>query len=1068
MSVVQISLAASDDTSGIDAIHYRLNGGAWQTYSGTFTVGDGTHTVAYRSTDVTGNQSEAQSLAVSVDTTPPASAINPLLAYQSTPTFTISWSGSDAGVGLDSFDVQFRDGIGETWTDWLTYTTQTSATFGGADGHAYYFQSRARDVLGNTESYPGGNGDARTLVDVTAPTGTVQIDGGMTYALMPTVTLSLAAWDTTSGISGTQYSNDGANFTAWEAYATLKGWMLESGDGFKTVYVRFRDAAGNVSAVYSDTIVLDTTSPTDTIQINGGAIYTPIPTVTLTLDAHDINGVAAMRFSNDGVTFTAWLPYSATHIWRLADGDGTRVVYVLYRDTAGNVSPSYFDTIILDTTPPETSATPSGTVGNNGWWRSAVAVALAASDTVAGIDHTTYRVDAAAWQTYTIPFTVSVDGAHNVEYASVDTVGNREVTRSLELRIDTTPPSTTAILTGTLSGTDWYISAVKVGLSASDDTSGVDVTRYRLNSGAWQTYSTTFVVTDGVHTLECQSTDRAGNQDALQSHIVRVDTTPPTATVDLLTPYQTALTFTVSWSGTDALSGIASFDVQARDGDQPWTDWLTATTALSATFEGLDGHTFYFRARARDVLGNLGSYAPGNGDTATHVDTTRPEGDIAINDGAIDTTSRDVQLVLLANGASQAAFSNDGMSCSAWEPFPSTYQVRAHQLPAGDGVKTVYVCYVDFYGSVVVYSDTINLNTSIPGDVGLSINDDAPTTEQITVTLVLKSPPGTHDMLISNSSRFVAAEWEPYAVTRTWVLAYHPNVTVYQVYARFRSVDGTLSERYDDIITLHLVNPPPPIDSIPPSGSLSINAGAESTSVPTVTLDVLAADNPGGVGVRWMYFREWKYDPVVVQWVTVRSSDWLPHTENSTAWMLAPGTGVKYVGAWFADGANNVSNPAVLDSINLVLPGDTITQSQVTQYRRTFEPGQTVTATLVVTSGDADLYIWRPGSTAAPDYWSNQPGTATERLVFTAVEGEYLIEVHGYASSQYTLDIATSGAGGGAVQQSVASVQMADAFAPSASKPVPSHPLVSTRPGGAPPSEQPKHHIYLPLIIKNH
>lgn len=31
--------------------------------------------------------------------------------------------------------------------------------------------------------------------------------------------------------------------------------------------------------------------------------------------------------------------------------------------------------------------------------------------------------------------------------------------------------------------------------------------------------------------------------------------------------------------------------------------------------------------------------------------------------------------------------------------------------------------------------------------------------------------------------------------------------------------------------------------------------------------------------------------------------------------------------------------------------------------------------------------------------------------MFTAVEGEYLIEVHGYASSEYTLEICTSGPG---------------------------------------------------------
>lgn len=890
-----LTLSASDATSGLAGMQFSDDGAAWgatepytATRAWTLTSGDGAKTMYVRYSDNAGNMSVFSDTII-LDTTPPASAVNPLPTYQAALTFTVSWDGLDTGAGLDNFDVQVRDGTGGTWIDWLTSTTQISATFSGTDGHTYYFRCRGTDTVSNTESYSGGDGDAQTTVDVTAPTGTVQIDGGLTYALMPTVTLSLAAWDVTSGVSDTQYSNDGIDFSAWEAYTASKGWMLIPGDGIKTVYVRFRDVAGNVSTTYSDTIILDTTAPTDTIQIDDGATYTAIPTVTLALEAHDANGVTNMRFSSDAVAFSAWLPYSTTHTWRLADGDGTRAAYVQYRDTAGNVSPSYFDTIILDTT-------------------------------------------------------------------------------------------------------------------------------------------------------------------------------PPTAAVDALTPYQTELAFAVSWSGTDALAGTDSFDVQVRDGDTAWTDWLTETTAFSATFEGLDGHIFYFRARARDVLGNLGSYALG-GDTATRVDTTRPEGELAINGGAIDATSRDVVLVLTANGASQMAFSNNGVTFGSWEPFAAT---RPYSLTTGDSLKTVYVRYRDPAGNTAEYSDTITLNTGVSGDIGLSINDDDAVTEQITVTLTLKAPPGTRSVMVSNSSRFVAAEWEPYSISHTWVLAYHPHVTVYQVYAKFRGVDDTISERYDDIITLYLPEPPPPVDNTPPSGSVVINAGADETWAQNVTLDVLAADNPGGVGVQWMYFREWKYDPVTVQWIIVRSSGWLPYSEAGTAWTLAPGTGVKYIGAWFADGANNVSNPVVLDSINLVLPGDTIGQTQVTQYRQTFEPGQIVTVTLTVAAGDADLYIWRPGSIATPDYWSNLPGMAVERLVFTAVEGEYLIEVHGYASSVFTLDIATGGIGGdGSAQRTTAARSTASPVV-AASKPLPVHPLVTTQPGGTPPSEEPRHYIYLPLVLRNH
>lgn len=54
------------------------------------------------------------------------------------------------------------------------------------------------------------------------------------------------------------------NFTgiAWENYATSKSnWnlnSLSSATGSKTVYAQFRDFAGNLSPVYSDSITYDT------------------------------------------------------------------------------------------------------------------------------------------------------------------------------------------------------------------------------------------------------------------------------------------------------------------------------------------------------------------------------------------------------------------------------------------------------------------------------------------------------------------------------------------------------------------------------------------------------------------------------------------------------------------------------------------------------------------------------------------------------------------------------------------------------------------------------------------
>ena len=87
---------------------------------------------------------------VTVDTTPPESAVNPLPETVNTTTFQVSWSGTDSGSGIKDYDVQVKVDSGQ-WQDWLTGTTAQTAQFTGERGHRYCFQCRARDNIGNEE-----------------------------------------------------------------------------------------------------------------------------------------------------------------------------------------------------------------------------------------------------------------------------------------------------------------------------------------------------------------------------------------------------------------------------------------------------------------------------------------------------------------------------------------------------------------------------------------------------------------------------------------------------------------------------------------------------------------------------------------------------------------------------------------------------------------------------------------------------------------------------------------------------------------------------------------------------
>jgi hypothetical protein len=147
-------------------VQYSINGGAWVNWqmhtvatSATFSGGQNGQLYLFRAraVDLAGNIQAwtAAQTQTRVDAIAPTANVNPLPQFTFTPTFIVSWTGTDnsGGSGIASFSVQYRIGDGD-WQSWFTNVTATSAQFTGAEnGQIYYFRARATDVAGNIQPW---------------------------------------------------------------------------------------------------------------------------------------------------------------------------------------------------------------------------------------------------------------------------------------------------------------------------------------------------------------------------------------------------------------------------------------------------------------------------------------------------------------------------------------------------------------------------------------------------------------------------------------------------------------------------------------------------------------------------------------------------------------------------------------------------------------------------------------------------------------------------------------------------------------------------------------------------
>ena len=353
--------------------------------------------------------------------------------------------------------------------------------------------------------------------------------------------------------------------TATTSYSSNVSYTLSSGDGTKTVYAWYKDAAGNVSATASASILLDQTAPS-----NG------------TLTATAGNGQVALSWSgfSDGgsglassntyklVFSTSSLPAaSCTNGTQLLLGTATTYTHTgltngttyYYRacafDTAGNVStgatasatPQAPDTT-APTAPSSLSATAASSSQINLSW-------TAATDAV-GV--TGYRVE-------------RCQGAGCSSFSQV-----------------ATPTGTSSSDTGLLAGTSYS---------------------YRVRA------------TDAAGNLSGYSNTASATTAGT------ADTTAPTAPSSLSATAASSSQINLSWTAATDTVGVTGYRVERCQGAGCSSFSQVATpTGTSSSDTGLQAGTSYsYRVRATDAAGNLSGYSnTATGTTAAPAPTSGP------------------------------------------------------------------------------------------------------------------------------------------------------------------------------------------------------------------------------------------------------------------------------------------------------------------------------------------------------------------------------------------------------------------------------------------------------------
>ena len=430
---VTLGGAASDPTSGVGQMVFKVNGTVVGTASGTpasvnwdsTSTPDGPVSVTVEAKDVAGNGPTVSSArTIVVDNHPPTVTLDdPGAAVRGTVALTTSTSS-------DTTQVTFERSPAGAGT-WTTIAVDGTPPFGAsldtsllADG-LYDLHAVATDganvVTSNVRT---------TRVDNTAPTGSVTAPAAGATVGGPSVTLKANAADGGSGVATVQFRIDGTPVgTVSSAPWTLAWDPSSTPSGAHTIDAVVTDAAGNTLTTSGVAVTVDSTPPSVTLIDPGTPLSGAVTLHAASPDADTARVELQRSPAGAGVWTTVATdttpPYTGAFDTTTVS-DGLYDFRAIARDGVGNVStPSVVASRRIDNTPPSfVSASPA----DGSTLAGASSITVTASETLSAVtgvtlDGAATGAPALSGSTATFATGALADGPHVLAGTLVDLVG---------------------------------------------------------------------------------------------------------------------------------------------------------------------------------------------------------------------------------------------------------------------------------------------------------------------------------------------------------------------------------------------------------------------------------------------------------------------------------------------------------------------------------------------------------------------------------------------------------------------------------------------------------------------